>query len=253
MAEKLKPCPFCGDTEPALAQELDIGAWSITCIHCAIQIGNYAGERSVRSAWNRRAPAQPEPAAPVERIKEAFCYCGEHVSLQMVSGGAHKLGYLGEVTLKIDGEYVQYQKAAAPTVVDPRTREMFEHFCANNPMGIYSVERKGDGYWSSHTQLMWLAYQVAATPPRAALTDGDCQHCEGAGTVREMTTDRGPDDYEYDAECGACFGTGSADVRDAIKALGYQLHSVKPHTEMVSRKEVLQILDVYGIGGPRNE
>jgi len=71
----------------------------------------------------------------------------------------------------------------------------------------------------------------------------DCRNCGGSGTVRAMTTDRGPDDYEYDAECVACRGTGSADIRDAIKALPYSLHRVKPGVEVVSRSAVLSIIE----------
>ena len=40
--------------------------------------------------------------------RQDFCYCDSHVSLQIVSGGASKEGYLGRVTLKIDDEYVDY-------------------------------------------------------------------------------------------------------------------------------------------------
>lgn len=29
-------------------------------------------------------------------------------------------------------------------------REAFEAFAQNCPMGRYDVQRKGDGYWSSH-------------------------------------------------------------------------------------------------------
>lgn len=43
-------------------------------------------------------------------LEEDFCFCGDHVSLQMVSGGAAKEGYLGRITLKVDGEYVEYVK-----------------------------------------------------------------------------------------------------------------------------------------------
>ena len=45
---------------------------------------------------------------------ERFCFCNNEVSLQMVSGGAAKEGYLGKITLKINGEYVDYVKS--PTV-----------------------------------------------------------------------------------------------------------------------------------------
>jgi hypothetical protein len=78
---------------------------------------------------------------------------------------------------------------------------------------------------------------------QAAPAAADCACCQASGTVRVMTSHLGPDDYEFDEECAACAGTGSADIRDAINALPYQSHTVKPHTEMVSRKLVLQIIE----------
>jgi len=48
--------------------------------------------------------AQPAPA-------EDFCYCDDDISLQMVSGGAALEGLYGRVTLKINGQYVDYVKA----------------------------------------------------------------------------------------------------------------------------------------------
>jgi hypothetical protein len=44
-------------------------------------------------------------------------------------------------------------------------REAFEAFAQNCPMGRYSVDRKGDGYWSSHTQIMWDTWQARAAQP----------------------------------------------------------------------------------------
>jgi len=44
----------------------------------------------------------------------------------------------------------------------PCEREAFEAFAQNCPMGKYSITRRGDGYDSSHTQLMWDAWQARA-------------------------------------------------------------------------------------------
>jgi hypothetical protein len=41
-------------------------------------------------------------------------------------------------------------------------REAFERFARAAPLGSYSVDRKDRGYWSSHTQLMWDAWQARA-------------------------------------------------------------------------------------------
>jgi hypothetical protein len=69
-----------------------------------------------------------------------------------------------------------------------------------------------------------------------------CGCCDGSGTVVAVTGHLGPDDYEYEAQCEACWGTGSSDIRDAINALSYQPHSVTPGRQMVHRSDVLRII-----------
>ena len=44
----------------------------------------------------------------------------------------------------------------------PCEHEAFEAFAQNCPMGKYSTTRRGDGYDSSHTQLMWDTWQARA-------------------------------------------------------------------------------------------
>lgn len=44
----------------------------------------------------------------------------------------------------------------------PSEREAFEAFAQNCPMGKYSIARRGYGYDSSHTQLMWDVWQARA-------------------------------------------------------------------------------------------
>lgn len=56
-------------------------------------------------------------------------------------------------------------------------REAFEQFAQNCPMGKYNVTRRGEGYDSSHTQIMWDAWQA-----RAALSAGDA--VDAASSVR---------------------------------------------------------------------
>lgn len=40
-------------------------------------------------------------------------------------------------------------------------RSAFEAFAQRNEFGTYRTDRKGDGYDSSHTQLMWMAWCAA--------------------------------------------------------------------------------------------
>lgn len=81
--------------------------------------------------------------------------------------------------------------------------------------------------------------QAEAAQPVAS----DCAGCGGAGTVLASTSHLGPDDYDYDGECEACQGTGSGDIRDAIAALPYSLHRVRPGVEVISRAAVLKIVE----------
>lgn len=70
-----------------------------------------------------------------------------------------------------------------------------------------------------------------------------CGCCDGSGSFIAVTGHLGPDDYEYEDECTACWGTGSSDIRDAINALSYQPHSVTPARQMVFRGDVLRIIE----------
>lgn len=72
----------------------------------------------------------------------------------------------------------------------PCEREAFEAFAQNCPMGKYSITRRGDGYDSSHTQLMWGAWQaraiLALLPAAVPMTD------EHLSVLKEMA-DRCPE------------------------------------------------------------
>jgi len=56
----------------------------------------------------------------------------------------------------------------------PDEREAFERFVQNCPMGRYSINRRDEGYDSSHTQIMWDAWKaraaLAARKPLTGLT-----------------------------------------------------------------------------------
>lgn len=52
------------------------------------------------------------------------------------------------------------------------SRQAFETFAQNTPIGRYSIQRdthlgREDSYWSSHTQLMWDAWQASFLEPEA--------------------------------------------------------------------------------------
>lgn len=56
-----------------------------------------------------------------------------------------------------------------------------------------------------------LSNRIRAIPEEldAALKAGPmCDQCNGAGHIMAMSYGRGPDDYEYEAECPKCGGTG---------------------------------------------
>ena len=67
--------------------------------------------------------------------------------------------------INVAESFTSVTKTAAPV----GEREEFEQFAQNCPMGKYNVTRRGEGYDSSHTQIMWDAWQAG----RAALSAGD--------------------------------------------------------------------------------
>lgn len=66
----------------------------------------------IRREYKKWVDSSLNPEAQALPLVEQFCFCGEHVSLQMISGGAAPCGYLGEVTLLIDGGYVRYARVS---------------------------------------------------------------------------------------------------------------------------------------------
>lgn len=66
----------------------------------------------------------------------------------------------------------QLRAALKDKAVDVRgEREAFEAFAQNCPMGRYNVTRKGEGYDSSHTQIMWDTWQARAAQPAPVVPD----------------------------------------------------------------------------------
>lgn len=161
-------------------------------------------------ALNRRAPAQPEPAAP--RFPTML--------RKMWSGG--------EVQAWID----EHWPAAAPTVVEPLTRDVVAEIVRNHLTATYHCTRVWAA-WSVGTMTeddFELASEsdmaeeiadaiLAATPPRAALTD----------------------------ECLSLLDT-------AMDSLKYHQEQTRPiHLTQVTIQAIQEFLEKHQIGGPRNE
>jgi hypothetical protein len=87
------------------------------------------------------------------------------------------------------------------------------------------------------------AHQSAA--PSADAVRAECRKCNGSGTISTMTSHLGPDDYEFEESCPSCCGTGSADLRDAVNALGYWKLKMDVERVVVARSDVLRILDAH--------
>lgn len=73
--------------------------------------------------------------------------------------------------------------------------------------------------------------------------DGVCLGCNGAGSVRAMTSHLGPDDYEYDEECAACNGSGSPHLKDTLESVGVICHPQWPSRLYMNREQVMRIAD----------
>ena len=87
-----------------------------------------------------------------------------------------------------------------------------------------------------------LRDRATSLPPQGAEPDA-CRRCNGEGTVRSHTTHLGPDDYDFDEQCPQCAGTGSADLKDAINALGFWTHKTDIQRTLIERSAVLRILE----------
>lgn len=57
---ELKPCPFCGGTNIAVAKEDE---WEVMCMDCYVNVGaccSYYTEAEAIEAWNKRVGEVPE-------------------------------------------------------------------------------------------------------------------------------------------------------------------------------------------------
>ena len=81
-----------------------------------VAVWRLGGSDAPRQAITALRTALEQQAEPVNQVS---CFCHDGVSLQSVSGGAASEGYLGKVTLLIDGEYVDYVKAQPEQQAEP--------------------------------------------------------------------------------------------------------------------------------------
>ena len=110
-----------------------------------------------------------ETAQPAQPAQDS-CFCHSGVSLQMVSGGAAPEGYLGWVTLLIDGAYVDYVRArpAQEQVARIAVLEAALNEIAYAGMSV-SQEMSDDYKQAWHASRAWEFIGIAAqatTPPQ---------------------------------------------------------------------------------------
>lgn len=55
MADKLKPCPFCGGNAVETRTDDNGTSWYIFCNDCGLSAGYSMTEEDLIGAWNRRA------------------------------------------------------------------------------------------------------------------------------------------------------------------------------------------------------
>ena len=77
-------------------------------------------------------------------LGEQFCYCGNEISLQMVSGGAAPEGLYGRVTLKVGDKYVDYY--TAPPEAIKAAIEATKEKAAQKCDDLYKHDRRASGY-----------------------------------------------------------------------------------------------------------
>ena len=57
--EKLKPCPFCGETNVEVRTDDNGLSWYVFCKECGLVCGFSVSKESVEKGWNMRAQAIP--------------------------------------------------------------------------------------------------------------------------------------------------------------------------------------------------
>lgn len=67
MTTPVLPCPFCGDTDPAIDQ-VELGVWAVVCNDCnctgpieEFHTGKGQSAELAIKLWNRRGSSGPDP------------------------------------------------------------------------------------------------------------------------------------------------------------------------------------------------
>ena len=105
--------------------------------------------------------------------QEASCFCHDGVSLQSVSGGAASEGYLGKVTLLIDGEYVDYVKAQPEQQAEPVAWRYALDASVEGPRWIY-IDKDPHQWLKGPSMANAVIETLYTTPPQrqwVGLTD----------------------------------------------------------------------------------
>ena len=108
-----------------------------------VAVWRLGGSDAPRQAITALRTALGQQAEPVNQV---FCFCHDGVSLQIVSGGAAPEGYLGKVTLLIDGEYVDYVKVQPKQQAEPapiyymRDNHTFKKLSADVSTALVEIE-----------------------------------------------------------------------------------------------------------------
>lgn len=125
------------------------------CALCNYQHGHQIGCKN-----NPMDIALVNLAQPPLPEQQDSCFCHDGVSLQIVSGGAAPEGYLGKVTLLIDGKYVDYVKAQRKLLTDDVLVPQAE------PVGEV-VEVNNDGFRCEFSQRLAVGTKLYTFPPAA--------------------------------------------------------------------------------------
>jgi hypothetical protein len=115
------------------------------------------------AALRKELAQQPRP------VQEQSCFCHDGVSLQSVSGGAAPEGYLGKVTLLIDGVLVDYVKAQPEQQAEPVAEVKVKMTGGNVGIAtiiheIYDPFRErlqaGDKLYTTPPQRPWVGLEI---------------------------------------------------------------------------------------------
>ena len=86
----LKPCPFCGASDPKLIDSIAERRWRVDCQDCTASVSTAFRDATI-ALWNKRVevPAPADPFVPDAEVRAALSLLIDAGNLMGAEGGEH--------------------------------------------------------------------------------------------------------------------------------------------------------------------